>query len=148
MPRAFDVFCYFPIFFEYSQLSADSNYFYTIKADFQLLEFSERAEILLFARENVALKLNGYIRPSNFLFVGSQPKIKKIVDKTVDHPQFFIGDSQVENVDRSKYLGVIIDRSLSWEEHINILRTKVSRAIIVEPDFRYCCSVLGCCGAT
>ena len=28
-----------------------------------------------------------------------------------------------------KYLDVIIDRSLSWEEHINILRTKVSRAI-------------------
>ena len=41
----------------------------------------------------------------------------------------FIGDSQVENVDRSKYLGVIIDRSLTWEEHINILCTKVTRAI-------------------
>ena len=101
--------------------------------------------------------------------MGSKPKIKKIVDKTVDHPQFFIGDSQVENVDRSKYLGVIIDRSLSWEEHINILRTKASRAIgflkyarkslpqntlskmyrgIVEPHFRYCCSVWGCSGAT
>ena len=62
------------------------------------------------------------------LVVGSQPKIKKIVDETVDHPQFFIGDSQVENVNRSKYLGVIIDRSLSWEEHIDILHTKVSRA--------------------
>ena len=101
--------------------------------------------------------------------MASQPKIKKIIDKTVDHPQFFIGDSQVENVERTKYLGVIIDRSLSWEEHINILRTKVSRAIgylkyarkflpqntlskmyrgIVEPHFRYCCSVWGCCGAT
>ena len=27
--------------------------------DFQSVEFSERAEILLFARENIALKLNG-----------------------------------------------------------------------------------------
>ena len=61
--------------------------------------------------------------------MGSQPKIMKIVEITVDHPQFFIGDSQVENVDRSKNLGVITNRSLSWEEHINILRTKVSRAI-------------------
>ena len=47
--------------------------------------------------------------------MGSQPKIKKIVDKTVDKtvddPLFFISDSQVENVDRSKYLGVVIDRS-------------------------------------
>ena len=31
----------------------------SIKADFQSVEFSERAEILLFERENVALKLNG-----------------------------------------------------------------------------------------
>ena len=60
---------------------------------------------------------------------GSQPKIKKICDKTVDHPQFFIGDSQVENVDRTKYLGLMIDRSLNWDEHINSLRTKVSLAI-------------------
>ena len=37
------------------------------------------------------------------MVVGSQPKIKKI---TVDHPQFFIGGSRVENVDRAKYLGV------------------------------------------
>ena len=29
-----------------------------IKADFQSAEFSERAEILLFTRENVTLKLN------------------------------------------------------------------------------------------
>ena len=29
-----------------------------LKADFQSVEFSERGEILLFAKENVALKLN------------------------------------------------------------------------------------------
>ena len=103
-------------------------------------------------------------------------KVKVVKDKfyasfkrSFHHPQCFIGDSQVEKVERTKYLGVIIDRSLSWEEHINILRTKVSRAIgflkyarkfspqntlskmyrgIVEPHFWYCCSVWGCCGAT
>ena len=77
----------------------------------------------------VANKLSLNILKTQALVVGSQPKIKKIVDKTVDHPQFFIGDSQVKNVDRSKYLSVIIDRSLSWEEHINVLRTKFARAI-------------------
>ena len=55
------------------------------------------------------------------LILGPQPKIKKIIDKTVDHPQSFIGDSKVENVDRTKYLDVIIDRSLNWEEHVNSL---------------------------
>ena len=114
-------------------------------------------------------KLSLNVLKSQALVVGSQPKIKKIVDKTVDQSQFFIGDSQVENLNQIKYLGVIIDRSLNWEEHINTLRTKVSQAIgflkyarkflpqntlskmyrgIVEPHFRYCCSVWGCCGAT
>ena len=32
--------------------------------------------------------------------IGSQPKIKKITDKTTNHPQFFIWYSQVENIDR------------------------------------------------
>ena len=34
------------------------NFFLWLKADFQSVEFSERAEILLFAEENIALKLN------------------------------------------------------------------------------------------
>ena len=127
------------------------------------------SELSLLKQWMLGNKLSSNILKTQALVVGSQPKIKKIIDKTVDHPQFFIGDSQVENVERTKYLGVIIDRSLSWEEHINILRTKVSRAIgflkyarkflpqntlskmyrgIVEPHFRYCCSVWGCCGAT
>ena len=35
-----------------------SEAMFEVKADFQSVEFSERAEILLFAGENVALKLN------------------------------------------------------------------------------------------
>ena len=36
-----------------------------LKANFQSVEFSERPEILLFTRENVALKLNRLLRLSN-----------------------------------------------------------------------------------
>ena len=103
------------------------------------------------------------------LVVGSKPKIKKITEKVVAPPQFLIGDAQVENVDHTKYLGVMIDKNLNWSEHINNVRTKVSRGIgflkysrkflprntlskiyrgIVEPHFRYCCSVWGSCGVT
>ena len=67
------------------------------------------------------------------MVVGSLPKIKKITDEIVDHPQFFIGGCQVENVDRTKYLGVIIDRNLDWElrlAHISNVCTKVSCAIV------------------
>ena len=121
---------------------------------------------------DLKLLMQGNKLPLNVLktqamVVGSQPKIKKITDKIVDHPQFLIGGSRVENVDRAKYLGVIIDKNLNWEEHISNVRTKVSCAIgflkysrkflpqntlskmssgIVKPHFRFCCSLWGCCG--
>ena len=65
----------------------------------------------------------------------------------------------------TKYLGVHVDNSLNWKEN----SIKVSRAIgfskhaknilpfaslktmcssVVEPYFRHCCSVWGCCGTT
>ena len=68
-----------------------------------------------------------------------------------------------------KYLGVEIDSSLDWKEQIKAIYTKVSRAVgflkhaksflpketlktiytgIVEPHFRYCCSVWGCACST
>ena len=58
-----------------------------------------------------------------------QAQIKKNADKVVDPPQFHIRDSQVENVDQTKYLGVTIDKNLSWAEHISNVGTKVSHGI-------------------
>ena len=72
-------------------------------------------------------------------------------------------------IQKSKCLGAVIDNSLNWKEHIKNVSAKVSKAIgflkhakafqpqetlktlytgIVEPHFRYCCSVWGCTGST
>ena len=80
-----------------------------------------------------------------------------------------IRDNELEVVQKTKYLGVQIDCSLDWKEQFKAVSTKVSRAIgflrhaksflplaslktlytgIVEPHFRYCCSVWGCAGST
>ena len=48
-----------------------------VKADCQSVQFSERAEILLFAGENVALKLNKLLRLGNFL-LSKIPPARKI----------------------------------------------------------------------
>ena len=79
-----------------------------------------------------------------------------------------IRDNELEVVQKTKYLGLQIDCSLDWKEQIKAVSTKVSRAIgflrhaksflpmasfktlytgIVEPNFRYCCSVWGCAGS-
>ena len=80
-----------------------------------------------------------------------------------------IRDHELEVVQKTKYLGVQIDCSLDWKEQIKAVSAEVSRAIgflrhaksflplaslkalykgIVEPHFRYCCSVWGCAGST
>ena len=68
-----------------------------------------------------------------------------------------------------KYLGVYIDNKLKWKDHIKAVASNVTRATamirytkkfipkhtlkmlyqrLVEPHFRYCCSVWGTCGVT
>ena len=82
---------------------------------------------------------------------------------------FKIRVTKIEFVLNVKYLGVHLDRNLEWKEHIKVVSSKVSRAVgylkharsflplgaletlhtgIVEPHFRYCCSVWSCCGIT
>ena len=114
-------------------------------------------------------KLSLNVLKTQAMVIGSRPNLKKISTKLVEPPSFSIGGSEVEMVDNVKYLGVQIDRHLSWEEHIHFVRSKVSRATgflkyarkllpqdtlckmyrgIVEPHLRYCCSVWGACGGT
>ena len=80
-----------------------------------------------------------------------------------------IQEERIDNVQFTKYLGLQMDNYLNWKGHIKALSIKISRAIgclkhaknfltqgslktlysgIVEPHFRYCCSVWDKCGAT
>ena len=77
-----------------------------------------------------------------------------------------IRDHELGVVDTTKYLGPLIDNSLDWKYHISVLSSKAvgflkhAKSIlfletlnkldagIVEPHFRYCCSLWGCCCVT
>ena len=58
--------------------------FLFFEANFQLVEFSERADILLFAGENVILKLNRKSRLSNFLL--SKIPLARKIPRTGNYP--------------------------------------------------------------
>ena len=85
------------------------------------------------------------------------------------HLKLKIRDNELDVVKKIKYLGLQIDCSLDWNEQIKTVSAKVSRAVgflkhaksfllketlqtlytgIVEPHFRYCCSVWGCAGSS
>ena len=42
-----------------------------------------------------------------------------------------LGDKKVKKVDHVKFLGVVIDDELNWEDHVKHLKTKVCAAIVI-----------------
>ena len=102
------------------------------------------------------------------MLIATKPR-HKALNNTAENFKLEILGSELDVVTKTGYLGVQVDNSLDWNEHIKVISSKVSRAIgflkyakyilpiasvkilytsIVEPHFRYCCSVWGCCGAT
>ena len=69
----------------------------------------------------------------------------------------------------AKYLGIMVDDKLMWDQHVDYISSKITRSIgilkhirhfipqesllllyhtLIEPQFRYCCIVWGQCGET
>ena len=103
------------------------------------------------------------------MLIGSRAKLHLSVKGDDIRPKFVVGDEVVPMINEAKYLGIQIDKTLSWKEHVNIIASKISRRIgmlryakryvpfntvktmygsIVEPYLRYCCTVWGCCTET
>ena len=80
-----------------------------------------------------------------------------------------IRDTNIENVKETTYLGLQIERNVTWKKHVDTISRKVSCVIgelkhakqfilqnilkniyrsIVEPHFRYCSFFWGCCSTT
>ena len=101
------------------------------------------------------------------LVVGSRKRLNDISKDRVAKPSFVVGEENVCIVENIKYLGVIVDKHLSWDEQISAVMKKVSRRLgmlrfskkylpivtvqkmyrsLVEPYFRYNCLVWGVAG--
>ena len=74
-------------------------------------------------------KLSLNVLKTHAMVVGSRPKLKRIADEVSGQPSFFINGTQIETVERTKYLGFQLDCHLVWDEHIKCMKTKVSRAL-------------------
>ena len=42
-------------------------------------------------------------------------------------PSFFLSDREIKRITSVKYLGVLIDKHLTWKEHITVIENKVSK---------------------
>ena len=64
------------------------------------------------------------VAKTNSLVVGSRKRLKDISDDRVAKPSFVVGEENVSMVENIKYLGVIVDKNLSWDEQISAVTKK------------------------
>ena len=113
-------------------------------------------------------KLSLNVAKTNSLLITTKQKNNSLRNANLNL-ELNIQENRLEVVQRTEYLGVHIDSHLDWKDQIKAISAKVSKAIgflkhaksflprealktlytgNVEPNFRYCCSVWGCCGFT
>ena len=47
--------------------------------------------------------------------------------RTVEPPKIYIDDHEIDYVGNFNYLGIILDKHLSWDEHTNMIRNKITK---------------------
>ena len=103
------------------------------------------------------------------MIIGTRHTINDKVNNEALRANFVISGEPIEQKPFVKYLGDYIDNKLKWKDHVKAVASKVTRGIamiryskkfipkytlkmlymgLVEPHFRYCCSVWGTCGVT
>ena len=111
-----------------------------------------------------ANRLSPNLVKTEYMIIASTPKLKSL-----DYsPLIKLAGRPLKRVEKSDYLGLIIDENLSWEEYVQTLIKKISSAVaaiknvnflprktlvtlyqsIVESRLRYCDTVWGNCGLT
>ena len=112
-----------------------------------------------------ANKLTLNASKTEFMLIGSRQRLNMFHNP----PSLMIDGAPITQVTSTKYLGVHIDQTLSWNVHVEILCKKIASGIgalkrvrsfvphetlrsiftsLVQPHFDYCDSIWGCCGKT
>ena len=115
------------------------------------------------------IKLTLNVTRTTSMIIGTNRKLHESDSGELTQAHFKISEEAVEQKTSVKYLGVVLGNQMNWKDHISLISLKVSRAIgiikyakkvlplnllkmlyleLVEPHFRYCCSVCSSCGAT
>ena len=92
--------------------------------------------MLLFETLNIELKnvsmwfkcnkLSLNVSKTNYTLFHSKQRNAKVPDTL---PDLFIDNIKLERKKITKFLGVLVDENLSWENHIDLINTKVSKSI-------------------
>ena len=84
----------------------------------ELITNTELSKIAEWLRLN---KLSLNIKKTNYILFGNKSGSNRTA------PRILIDNNQIERVYQTKFLGVIINQSLNWSDHINTIKQKVTK---------------------
>ena len=77
------------------------------------------------------LSLN--ISKSKFIIIGSSQRLSKL-----DSISVTVNDKQIDEVNFFTYLGVVINKQLTWQDHIEYISSKINKKIGLLKRIRAC----------
>ena len=77
-------------------------------------------------------RLSVNLKKTNFVMFGSPSKIRKL-----RKCEIFLDNINISRTNTAKFLGVIIDETLSWKNHINYIKGKISKNIGIIKRLKY-----------
>ena len=116
----------------------------------------------------ISNKLSPNVAKTQSMLVSTKAK-RNVLNMSNKNLQIKIHGTELEVLNKLKYLEVQVDNSLNWKCQVQAASLKVSRGLgllkhakkflpfsaltnlytsILEPHFRYCCSAWGCAGTT
>ena len=101
----------------------------------KLLKKLVKTEVKLLHEWLIANQLSLNLTKTNYMLVSN---INTLTAKDRKRFKITIGKYTIHEVEKTKYLGVILDNKLSWKEHIEYLITKLSQAAGVIYKLRDC----------
>ena len=105
----------------YIKLFADDTFLCAQNEDLAILEKESNEEIEKVYQWLASNKLTLNITKSKFMLVTNK--------RSISHDfRISINDTSLEQCDKYKYLGVILDKKLSWKPHVEYISTKISKA--------------------
>ena len=114
----------------YIKLFADDTFLCAQDNDLSTLESNINAELDKVFVWLASNKLTLNIKKSKYMMITKKRSIPSI--------NIMINDSNLDQCDSYKYLGVYIDKNLSWRDHIDYTCTKVSKACGALAKIRHC----------
>ena len=107
---------------------ATKNTGFFLYADDTVLKSTNNKDYIAFAHRSALLEVNDWLDKNKLTINVKKTKIMRYCrsTKTEERPvNYFLNDTQIEDVECFKYLGILLDCKLNFHQHIDKVKNKI-----------------------